>query len=54
MTDPFADDPILVEVVRNGLVESVHRARVAITGPDGALLGAASEPSTRRSIRGAR
>ncbi len=40
MSDPFAVDPILVEVVRNGLVESVHRARVAVTGPDGALLGA--------------
>ena len=38
MTDPFADDPIMVEVVRNGLTESVHRARVAITGADGELL----------------
>ena len=39
VTDPFSSDPILVEVVRNGLTESVHRARVAITGPDGELIG---------------
>ncbi len=38
MADPFESDPILVEVVRNGFVESVHRGRVAVTGPDGRLL----------------
>jgi L-asparaginase II len=39
MTRPEDSDPILVEVVRNGFVESVHRGRVAVTGPDGALVG---------------
>lgn len=34
----FPDDPILVEVVRNGIVEGVHHGRVAVTSPDGALL----------------
>src|SRR4029453_3766991 len=29
--------PVLVEVVRHGFVESVHRGRVAITNPDGSL-----------------
>ncbi len=38
MADPFESDPILVEVVRNGFIESVHRGRVAVTGPDGRLL----------------
>ena len=37
MGNPFDADPILVEVVRNGYVESVHRGRVAITAPDGRL-----------------
>ncbi len=37
MGNPFENDPILVEVVRNGFVESVHRGRVAITGSDGRL-----------------
>ena len=35
---PFAADPVVVEVVRNGIVESVHHGRVAVTAPDGALL----------------
>jgi L-asparaginase II len=39
MTSPEDTDPILVEVVRSGFIESVHRARVAVTAPDGALLG---------------
>ena len=38
MASPFDRDPILVEVVRDGLVESVHRGRVAVTGPDGGLI----------------
>lgn len=42
--DPFATDPIVVDVIRNGLVESVHHVRIAITGPDGELLGALGEP----------
>ncbi len=41
MASPFESDPVLVEVVRNGFVESVHRGRVAVTGPDGALLSSA-------------
>ncbi len=49
---PFALDPILVEVVRNGLVESVHHARVAVTGADGSLIagiGAVDAPMYPRS-----
>jgi L-asparaginase II len=38
---PFESDPVLVEVVRNGFVESVHRGRVAITNPDGSLASSA-------------
>jgi L-asparaginase II len=52
MTRPEDSDPILVEVVRNGFVESVHRGRVAVTGPDGALLssvGAEFAPMYPRS-----
>ena len=52
MTRPEENDPILVEVVRNGFVESVHRGRVAVTGPDGALLssvGAEFAPMYPRS-----
>ena len=37
--NPFDADPILVEVVRNGYVESVHRGRVAVADPDGRLVG---------------
>ena len=50
--DPFASDPMLVEVVRNGTVESVHHGRVAVTAPDGSLireLGAVFAPMYPRS-----
>lgn len=52
MDTPFAADPILVEVVRSGFVESVHRGRVAITNPDGSLaasVGAEFAPMYPRS-----
>jgi L-asparaginase II len=52
MTRPEENDPIVVEVVRSGFVESVHRGRVAVTGPDGALLssvGAEFAPMYPRS-----
>ena len=52
MPDPFHEDPILVEVVRGGYLESVHRGRVAITDPDGRLacsLGAEFAPMYPRS-----
>ena len=52
MTRPEESDPILVEVVRNGFVESVHRGRVAVTAPDGRLLssvGAEFAPMYPRS-----
>ena len=52
MTRPEENDPILVEVVRSGFVESVHHGRVAVTGPDGALLssvGAEFAPMYPRS-----
>ncbi|HET9873590.1 MAG TPA: asparaginase [Propionibacteriaceae bacterium] len=45
MAHPFDEDPILVEVVRNGFVESVHRGRVVVTGSSGEVVssvGAAS------------
>jgi L-asparaginase II len=48
----FESDPVLVEVVRNGFVESVHRGRVAITNPDGSLassVGADFAPMYPRS-----
>ena len=41
VTNPFEADPLLVEVVRNGTVESVHHGRVAITRRDGTLAAAA-------------
>lgn len=52
MTSPFDTDPILVEVVRNGVVESMHHGRVAVTNPDGSLaasLGEALAPIYPRS-----
>ena len=52
MGTPFESDPVLVEVVRNGFVESVHRGRVAITNPDGSLassVGADFAPMYPRS-----
>jgi L-asparaginase II len=48
----FETDPILVEVVRGGYVESVHRGRVAITDGDGRLtasVGAEFAPTYPRS-----
>lgn len=52
MTSPFESDPVLVEVVRNGFVESVHHGRVAITDPAGGLsasVGAEFAPMYARS-----
>ena len=52
MGSPFESDPVLIEVVRNGFVESVHRGRVAITNPDGSLacsVGADYAPMYPRS-----
>lgn len=49
---PFEGDPIVVEVVRSGFVESVHHGRVAITAPDGSLeasIGDAFAPMYPRS-----
>src|SRR5215207_11203578 len=50
--NPFDAEPILVEVIRNGYVESVHRGRVAVTDPDGRLVssvGAEFAPMFPRS-----
>lgn len=44
MLSPFDLDPVLVEVVRDGLVESVHHGRVAVTGPDGSLVASLGDP----------
>ena len=52
MPSPFEIDPILVEVVRGGYLESVHRGRVAITDPKGRLtcsVGAEFAPMYPRS-----
>ncbi len=52
MPTPFDEDPILVEVLRNGYLESVHRGRVAVTDQDGGLacsLGAEFAPMYPRS-----
>ena len=49
VTTPFAVDPILVEVVRNGTIESVHHGRVAVTAPDGTW-SACWAPCSRRCI----
>lgn len=35
----------VVEVVRNGFVECVHRARVVVTAPDGSVLAALGDPA---------
>ena len=45
MLTPFDSDPVLVEVVRDGLVESVHHGRVAVTGPDGSLIASLGDPA---------
>ncbi len=37
------DDPVLVEVVRGGLTESVHRARYVVTAPDGRVVASAGD-----------
>ena len=44
MLSPFDTDPVLVEVVRDGIVESVHHGRVAVTGPDGSLIASLGDP----------
>jgi L-asparaginase II len=52
VVSPFESDPVLVEVVRNGFLESAHRGRVAITNPDGSLassVGADFAPMYPRS-----
>ncbi|WP_286175840.1 asparaginase [Arthrobacter sp. NEB 688] len=48
----LADAPVLAHVVRGGVVESAHRASVAVTAPDGSLeqaWGAADDPVFPRS-----
>ena len=52
MSTPLDADPILVEVVRGDLVETVHRGRLVVTAPGGATLaalGAVDEPMYPRS-----
>ncbi|WP_007025799.1 asparaginase, partial [Saccharomonospora iraqiensis] len=48
----FRDNPVLVEVVRSGVVESVHRGALLVTAPDGsvrAALGDVTSPVFARS-----
>ncbi|MBR7741909.1 asparaginase [Phycicoccus sp. BSK3Z-2] len=40
----LADAPVLAHVVRGGVVESAHRASVAVTAPDGTVLEAWGDP----------
>ena len=52
MSTPLDADPILVEVVRGDLVETVHRGRLVVTAPDGSTLtglGPVDEPMYPRS-----
>jgi L-asparaginase II len=52
VSGPFESDPIVVEVVRNGYVESVHRGRVVVTDPGGTIavsVGADLAPMYPRS-----
>jgi L-asparaginase II len=44
VTGAFEADPVLVEVVRNGFVESAHHGRVAVTNADGTVLAALGDP----------
>lgn len=41
----LADAEVLVEVTRDGFVESVHRVAAVVTDPDGAVVLATSDPS---------
>lgn len=45
--------PILVRVVRDGVVESVHRGSVAVADADGALLAGLGEPERETYVRSA-
>jgi L-asparaginase II len=52
VSTPFDVDRVLVEVVRSGMVESVHHGRVVVTNPDGSLaasVGAEFAPMYPRS-----
>lgn len=52
MTSPEAPNPVLVEVVRSGFVESVHRGALVVARPDGSLrtaLGDVTAPVFPRS-----
>lgn len=44
MSDPAAAPELIVESVRSGLVESVHRVAAAVTDASGELVGAAGDP----------
>lgn len=43
---PTAADPVLVEIVRNGFVEGVHRGRLVLLGANGAVQAAVGEAGT--------
>jgi L-asparaginase II len=46
-----SSEPLVVEVVRTGLVESTHLVDVAVTDADGALVAWAGEPETVAYLR---
>lgn len=48
----FPVEPVLAEIVRSGFIEGVHRGRLVLLGPDGAVqlaVGAVHEPILPRS-----
>ncbi len=48
----WPDNPVLVEIVRSGFLESVHRGSLVVLGPDGEVLaahGAVDRPVLPRS-----
>ncbi|WP_019818926.1 asparaginase, partial [Saccharomonospora saliphila] len=51
--NPSHDNPVLVEVVRSGVVESVHRGAFVVTAPDGSVRAAAGDVDTPMFARSA-
>ncbi len=47
------DDAVLLRVVRDGVVESVHRGSVVVAGPDGRVLGAVGSAAVPTYVRSA-
>lgn len=52
-SEPTWAPPVLVRVVRDGVVESVHRGAVVLAGGDGRILGTAGDPDLPTYVRSA-